>query len=378
MYDTPDQTIDQTTDQTINQTTRLVEEQAKSQITLTLDSSQVGGIETHILTLAIDLLAKGYSLEILFIKQYPGNPLYQALTDNHIRFRFAGSVKAYWHQLKALSQQPDHNVIHTHGYKAGIFGRIFARLLGLPVISTYHSGDMGSGKLKLYSYIDLLTAPLGKGIAVSDLIKVRLPKSSLMIPNFVQLPEYDPTRSTQKAASGKPCQVAFVGRLSSEKGPDHFCQLAGLWHDDKSTVNKAVEFVMYGDGPEREQLQDEYSFRVQFKGHVDMKEHWSDVDVLCISSRYEGLPYVALEAMSRGIPVVTFDVGGMGDLISEPSLGWLIETGDVAGLKNAINSWYELAADDKQQLAENVRDKIQHGYSTAALVPRIEALYQNA
>ncbi|MFT4925755.1 MAG: glycosyltransferase involved in cell wall biosynthesis [Phenylobacterium sp.] len=354
-------------------------------IVLTLDSAQLGGIETHVLTLATDLVKRGYELEVLFIKAYPGNCLYQALSDNGIDYSFAGSVKGYW---QALRQQRNNSILHTHGYKAGILGRVFSKLLGIRVISTYHSGDLGSGKLRFYSYLDQMTAGLAQCIAVSEPIKARLPATTEMIPNFVEVKAHSEDESEDEAEqnrqdtlhttpSTKPLQVAFVGRLSVEKGPDRFCQLAAMWFSDKSTDdNRALEFVMYGDGPEREQLTTSFDPLVKFKGHVDMKEHWCDVDVLCISSRYEGLPYVALEAMARGIPVVSFDIGGIGDLICDPSLGWLAKPDDINSLKQALHDWYTLSAVDRGLLAKNVRQKIYQDYSTAALVPGIEAKYR--
>jgi glycosyltransferase involved in cell wall biosynthesis len=337
-------------------------------IILTLDSAQMGGIETHVLTLAIYLSDKGYDVAVWFFKEYPGHPLYQALAQHNIDYLFCGSTVGYWWQLNRNRQDI---ILHTHGYKAGIVGRVFAKIFRIPVLSTYHSGDVGTGKLRFYSYLDRLTARFGDRIAVSELIKETLPPDTQMIPNFISMTTRNRVYPAQKATSTKPLRVAFVGRLSVEKGPDQFCQLAAMWHSEKP-----IEFVVYGDGPEREQLAAEYQSCVEFKGHVNMKDHWQSVDVLCISSRYEGLPYAALEAMALGIPVVSFEVGGIGDLISDPSLGWLVYPGDVAQLKLALCSWYELSAERKANLSNNIREKILHHYSTAALVPSIEAIYQ--
>ncbi|MCJ8272911.1 MAG: glycosyltransferase family 4 protein [Psychrosphaera sp.] len=333
-------------------------------IILTLDSSQMGGIETHVLTLAAHLSDEGYDVEVWFIKQYQGNLLYQFLDEHNVSYRFCGSVKGYWLQL----WRHRHGIIlHTHGYKAGIVGRVFARTMKIPVLSTYHSGDVGTGKLRFYTWLDQLTARLGERIAVSQPIKEMLPKGTKMIPNFINV-----AQPRVKSNALQPLRVAFVGRLSKEKGPDQFCKMAADWHSDRP-----VEFVVYGDGPQRTRLLEEFSDRVRFKGYVNMKKHWQNVDVLCISSRYEGLPYVALEAMALGIPVVSFAVGGIGDLISEPSLGWLVEAGNIAKLKQALTQWYDLSDSDKICLSQNVREKIRKQYSTAALVPSIEAIYRS-
>lgn len=338
-------------------------------IILTLDSANMGGIETHVLTLAKHLQQQGYPVQVWFIRQYRSNPFYALLDENQINYHFCTSLSHFWHKLR---QHRKKIILHTHGYKAGIIGRLFAKLLGIGVLSTYHSGDLGQGRLRLYSYLDILTARLAACIAVSDLIKKRLPSNTQMIPNFVSVADEPVKQIEQKNG----LQVAFVGRLSQEKGPDRFCQLAQMWHQQSKIDKTDVEFVVYGDGPERRTLQDEFNGEVIFKGHVDMKSNWQAVDVLCISSRYEGLPYVALEAMALGIPVVSFDVGGIGDLISDSSLGWLVEAGNLEQLKKALDNWYGLSIEDKHQLSDNVRDKIRRSYSTAALVPSIERIYQ--
>lgn len=342
-------------------------------IILTLDSAHMGGIETHVLTLANYLIEQHYPVEVWFIHRYKDNPLYNELKKHNITFHFAGSTKNYWRMIR---EQRKHIILHTHGYKAGILARIFAKINRVPVLSTYHSGDLGQGKLRVYSQIDIWTARLGESIAVSSKIQQWLPSSAHLIENFVAIAEQG--ENSQKPYKNRALQVAFVGRLSHEKGPDLFCRLARLWHNSEARQEdeKPVEFVLYGDGPMRSELIEQYNKQVQFKGHVNMSDYWSSVDVLCISSRYEGLPYVALEAMARGIPVVSFDVGGIAKLIDSQALGWLIEAGNMGKLLQAFEHWYQLDEQQKQTLSNNVQQKIYQQYSTHALVPRIEAIYQ--
>lgn len=341
-------------------------------VILTLDSAHLGGIETHVFTLAKHLKSQGYQIQIWFMAHYQDNPLYRMLDQQEIKYQFFDSSKDYWQKLRYAKDQI---VLHTHGYKAGIVARIAAKLHGIPVISTFHSGDLGRGKLRIYSQIDLWTARLAKSIAVSSIIKGWLPKQAQLIPNFVNVPEPKTIRPSK--SSGKTLQVAFVGRLSHEKGPDLFCQLAKSWQQlaQQDKHQQIVEFVLYGDGPDRTPLIDGYHQQVQFKGHVKMQDYWQNVDVLCISSRFEGLPYVALEAMSLGIPVVTFDVGGLKSLIDSPQLGWVVEAGNVQALKQAIEQWYQLSRSQREAQSLLLKDKIHQFYSTHALIPKIEQMY---
>lgn len=346
-------------------------------IILTLDSAHLGGIETHVLTLAKHLHNRGYQVQVWFMREYQTNPLYKLLEQQQITYQFCTTTKQYWQKLKQAKEQI---VLHTHGYKAGIVARIAAKLYGIPILSTFHSGDLGRGKLRVYSQIDLWTAHFAKSIAVSNIIKGWLPQSAQLIPNFVEVPE--PTVSRPSKGSNKTLQVAFVGRLSHEKGPDTFCELARLFEQQQEQLatkdkqnEQPVEFVLYGDGPDRTELIDQYHPHVQFKGHVKMQEYWQHVDALCISSRFEGLPYVALEAMSLGIPVITFDVGGLKNLIDSKALGWVVEAGNIQALKHAIEQWYQLNGQQREAQSLLLKEKIHQHYSTDALIPKIEQLY---
>ena len=239
-------------------------------IILALDSADMGGIETHVLTLASQLAERGRRVKVCFFKRYQGHPMYDMLAKAHIEFGFAGGVEGFWRYLRAHRGVAQ---LHTHGYKAGVVGRVFAKWLDIPVVSTFHSGDLGQGKLRLYSMLDLFTARLGKAIAVSNDIRERLPKNTQVIPNFVPL---QALRSVNQGVRYQ-ANIGFVGRLSHEKGPDNFCKLA------ESCADLGVQFTLYGDGPMRSDLTAKWGHVTKFKGRVPMAEYWHEVDVLCIS-----------------------------------------------------------------------------------------------
>src|SRR5207247_1226361 len=63
-------------------------------------------------------------------------------------------------------------------------------------------------------------------------------------------------------------------------------------------------------------------------------------DVLVLSSRTEGTPMILLEALAAGVPVVSLAVGGVPDVLDQES-GWLVPSGDTAGLAEAIRQVLE-------------------------------------
>ena len=182
----------------------------KQPIWILLDSQGVGGIESHVINLAQGLIENGCPAKIVFLQQYGDHPLAPVIKALGIPFAFLpGGFKAL---LTALDERP--RLLHTHGYKAGILGRIAAKIKTVPVVSTYHAGEPGQGKVRLYDTVDRWTAFLAPAIAVSDAIAQRIPVSSTQFKNFVSVPDEDIKTSSDA--------IGFVGRFSFEKGAERF------------------------------------------------------------------------------------------------------------------------------------------------------------
>ncbi len=324
-----------------------------------VDSRTVGGIETHIFNLCLALQKRGMETEIWFVKNHGPHPLEEKFLSHHIAYRKLNGSSDVWRLLKKTAP----SLVHTHGYKAGITGRVFSFLLRIPVVSTFHSGDDGRGKLWLYSKVDQLTCFLGQSISVSEEIARRLPGKTQLISNFVSLPPYQEKRWNN--------QLAFVGRLSDEKGPDQFCEISvGL---------EQFKRIIYGDGPMSETLKKQYASRIHFAGYVkDIASRWDEIDLLCITSRKEGLPLVAIEAMSRGVVVIAFNVGGLPSLIRNGQNGFIVPAGDKTAFSTAISNFYKLDKRDKARLSRAAYNTVIAHYSEDVIVPAIQSVYAKA
>ena len=342
-------------------------------IVLLLDSRQAGGIETHIFQLSRALCNNNWPVQIWFYQRHQDeHPLEKQLQEakllaapdwhssrRKIVIHYLGG-KA--HHLMAKIRKIRPLLLHTHGYKAGIFGRLAAMLNKTPVVSTFHNGDPGEGIVRLYTLLDQLTSVVSKNIAVSDEIARRHIHSPKTINNFVEVPAHP--RSAGQA-------IAFVGRLSYEKGPDLFLQLA--------RHQPLLPFRLYGSGPMAEHLQKQPTDNVQFMGQVpSMETHWREIGLLCITSRFEGLPMVALEAMAHGVPVLSFPLGGLPELITQGLNGWISPAGDLRAMSNLLQFWFSLPEAVKWQLHEASVATINNRYSSQAILPQILAVYQEA
>lgn len=325
----------------------------KNEVWLLVDSKNNGGIETHILQLAIGLQKNRLCVKVVFIKNHGEHPLRDALNYHNIRNEsLDGSLSSLYIKLKKCSP----SIIHTHGYKAGIIGRIISKPLGIPTISTHHSGDLGKGKLYLYGLIDRITASLSrKNFSVSKDISSHLYAKSEVLNNFISTDEVDLSFGDR---------IAYVGRISEEKGPDIFVNLTRRLPENS--------FYLYGDGPERANLQKTSPVNTHFLGSKQsMTPHWSDISLLIMPSRHEGLPLAAIEAMARGIPVIASNVGQLEELISHQTSGWLIKVGDMQSLEKYTREWLSMSKKKRLRIRQAARKHALKHFSSNAVIPSI-------
>ena len=327
-----------------------------------IDSSTIGGIESHVATLSEALIKKGRATEIVLLADHGANPWLAQLGDRHLPFSLLdGRFSSLLKRLRA--DRP--SVVHTHGYKAGIMGRLACRLAGIPVVSTFHAGDRGAFPVSLYQDIDRWTSILSTRVAVNDAIAATIPFATHVIRNFIAIePPGD--------IAGKPMSVAFVGRLSPEKGPDLFCEIA-------VQSEAGIAFDVYGDGPMRQDLEKRYGNRIRFHGlQRNMWEVWPRIGLLLMPSRAEGLPMAALEAMAAGVPVAASRVGGLPDLIDPDRTGWLFQPEAVGEACRIIASCVALSYDQRAAMSEMCREAAANRFGPDQPVAQLLQIYAQA
>lgn len=335
-------------------------------IALLIDSKNYGGIETHVANLAKGLHSSGHSVQIILLNNYGEHPVFES--DEFLRsilLKLDGGLTTLFTLLKELNI----NLVHTHGYKAGIIGRITCKLAKKAVVSTFHSGEKGNVKMRLYRWADNITAHSFPCICVSEEIKKSANLTAEVIENFVELPNKLPTSLFKTTAPAT--QVAFVGRLSYEKGPDVFIRLAKQLPQ--------YDFSIYGSGPMLDEISATATSNVTLEGHVtSMNPHWSKISLLCITSRQEGLPLVAIEALVRGIPVISFDIGGIASVVKNDLNGWLITPYNEIAFIESIKQGQMLSRAQRRKMSSFAYSHIKNNFSSNAVIPKIFNVYRKA
>ncbi len=314
-------------------------------IYLVVDSRHYAGIESHLFHLSQLIKRKKGHPILVFYKDYGEHLLRQKLKKRGIEcICLNGTPFGLYKFIKSINPR---DVVHSHGYKAGVLCRLFCKLTGKYCHSTYHAGDTGTGLLALYTWLDRYTANLSSNIAVSSGINAWLGNKAQVLNNFVS-PEILINKPKDNHIN-----IGFVGRLSHEKGPDTFIACA-----QKLQNFKHFTFTVFGDGPMRDELEAHATDNVQFKGFCnDMENHWKDLDVLMISSRQEGMPMVAIEAMMRGITVIATPCGALPDLLSNKR-GFVTTDNSVDALVGALNQYIDLNQTQTEALKARAHDHV--------------------
>lgn len=341
---------------------------AAGEIWLLIDTLHFGGIETHVRELAAGLNAFKQPVRVVVLQKYTqpqllpqslqqlGLPciflseLFPGDSDRHVVAQLYRAVRQYHPQ-----------VLHAHGYKASICSRIIKLLTGVRQISTYHAGETPRGKVWLYDWLDRYTSLFStQAISVSSAIAAKLPVKSITMNNFI-------TQPPPSERKGK--QIAFIGRLSSEKAPERFVELARRFPME--------DFHLYGDGPLFSKVCESVPSNLSLHGHVsNMQSHWPEIDLVVIPSRFEGLPMVSLEAMGRGIPVIATNVGALDTLIEHGVNGWLANSAQELPLLFA--NWQQMTPNERHQIGRAARQTIHARYTDQAVIPQLIALYQHS
>ncbi len=322
-----------------------------------IDSRNFGGIESHILQLCIGLQNSGYKPRVIFINDYGEHPMIAQLQQYGVNYSIW--KKSYINAITDLILSPQKpQLMHSHGYKAGIISRFITTFVNLPLVSSFHSGESKSGKLKLYDFIDRYSACLSDcRLAVSQQISQSLPYQNEIINNFV---------NTQSTGLSKGEKIAFVGRISKEKGIEDLRKIAQLMPHK--------EFHCYGDGPLIHLLKQQKNIILHGQ-QPSMDAIWPQIGLLLMPSHFEGLPMAAIESMARGIPVLASAVGDLPQLIQHGQNGWLRETADIDAFVLTIKIWLSISINQRQTIALAAQKTIQEHYSLSAVLPQVLQRY---
>ncbi|MGH7531917.1 MAG: glycosyltransferase [Gemmatimonadales bacterium] len=313
--------------------------------------SGIGGMERVVEMLAAGQCAAGDDVHVAAVPvppEAPDVPVLRALRSAGVAVRgVAMPPHRYLAERAAIADlcvelAPD--VIHTHGYRADVVSLGLARRARAAAVTTIHGFTGGVWKNRLYERIQRHVArQVDAVVAVSEplarelrAVGVAADRLHLVVNGCAPM---EPVRRDEaRSALDLPPDgfvAGWVGRLSHEKGLDVL--IDALAHPAAPRLTLAV----VGDGPLRVALEARavrlgVNDRIRWCGVVPgAGRYFSAFDVLVMSSRTEGTPIVALEAMHAGVPLIATAVGGLPDIIPADA-GVLVASDDPPTLAVAL------------------------------------------
>lgn len=288
--------------------------------------------------------------------------------------------------------RPD--VVHTHSSKAGVLGRwaslrtrIGARVHTPHTFAFLFAALFGPAKRALYRSIesrygrrtDRMIAVSSSEAATIRASGVVDPDRIRVVPNGLDPSPFEQARAPERAALGTPegaPVAAVVGLLYEAKGQD--LALEALARDGLADLH----LWLVGEGERRGDYEATardlgVAERAHFLGwRDDVPALLAGADFLVLPSRWEGMPYVVLEALAAGTPVVAARVDGVLDVLEEGATGFLCEVGDAADLARACGRMLALSPEERRAMGRRGRDVVRARFSIDAMVRGTVEVYR--
>ena len=288
-------------------------------------------------------------------------------------------------------------IVHTHSSKAGILGRLAAKLAQVPVIiHTVHGWSFHdyqpSMVYNFYLFLERICATFtNRIIVVSNYDKknglnnsVGQARQYVLIRYGINRDEFkgQEKRALARASLGLSdgdLVVGMVACFKPQKAPLDFIKLAGAMKNDFPNI----KFILVGDGVLRRKicaLIEKLNLKQQVVlagWRKDLPLILSCLDVFVLTSLWEGLPIVVLEAMAAGVPWVATDTGGIREVAVNEKTGCLVKAHDIQSMRSQIK---ELLTDvsKRQEFSRLSRERIgAEEFLSSSLLRRTEEIYFN-
>lgn len=359
-------------------------------IAFLVTSMNLGGAETQVVALARQMQTRGHDTRIISL--IPPGPLAAEAEKSGIPTHSLGmspgvpDPRGFARLVWIISKfRPD--VLHCHMVHANILGRLVRLIAPVPVlVSTVHTIQEG-GAMRMAAYrltdrlADLTTAI--SSAAAKRFLQRKAGSHIRVIPNGIDLQRFCPSterdgRLRRALGVGSEFLWLAVGRFEVSKDyPTMLRAAAHALEDGKHAL------LLVGDGSLREMAQAlaqdlGLSRRARFLGsRTDVPDLMGAADGYLMSSAWEGLPMVLLEASASGLPIVATQVGGNDEIVKPGRSGFLVPPGNPDALGEAMCRLMAVAPEERRAMGERGRVHAREHYSIERVGALWEEVYAN-
>ncbi|MFP5274702.1 glycosyltransferase [Coleofasciculus sp.] len=352
----------------------------------------LGGADQQILYLVRTLLKRGYEIQIVSMTplgamgkeaQSEGLPI-QSLNMK----RGVPDPKAIFKLARILHQlQPD--ILHSHMVHANFLARVSRLFSNVPVlVCTAHNINEGNRWREVIYYLtdslcEITTQVSQAGAERYVNIKAVPTTKNRVIPNGIDIQKFKPNlEAKQRLRHELSLERQFIGlAVGRFRPPKDYPNLLQAFSRIKvNSINTVL--IIVGEGslkPEMKALGKTIGIHEQVKflePRRDIPDLMNIADVYVMSSAWEGMPMVLLEAASVGLPIVATDVGGNREIVLDGKNGFLVPPRHPDALAQALERMMNLSPQERQQMGQFSRKHVELNYSIERVVDRWEELYQ--
>ncbi|MDD5428223.1 MAG: glycosyltransferase family 4 protein [Candidatus Omnitrophica bacterium] len=349
----------------------------------------IGGIANYILSLSEALAAKGVGVVVAsgggnLEGEFRLRKIPHMRLNIKTKFEFGPKVILSAFRLANIVRRERIDIIHAHTRVSQVAGLLASLLTGVPYVTTCH----GYFKVRSRKMIDTWGCRV---IAISDAVRRHLKEDLGVDDGRIRLiySGVDQYKFTRKYSDEDKADimrelglkdapvVGTIGRLSQVKGQRYLVQAM----PDIIAGTGGAQCLIVGDGPEKlalENLAKALSIRdsVYFApSYVDTPKLLAIMDVFVFPSVKEGLGIALLEAMAAGKACVASDIGGISDIIEDPSYGTLVPVGDIKAIAGSVTA---LIGDKRllRDMGNNARRLAAEKFSLDAMRDNVIELYK--
>ncbi|MFQ2708891.1 glycosyltransferase [Aeromonas caviae] len=360
-------------------------------IILIITGLGMGGAERQVCDLADQFTEKGHSVLLISMTgEIVNRPQSKNIKIEELNMSktLAGFIKAYWQGRRIIIKQFKPDVVHSHMVHANLFARLLRISTHMQkLICTAHSSNEGSrGRMLAYRVTDWL-CDLSTNVS-QEAVDVSVKRSAVPASRIIAIPNgidterftFNPSsranlRTQLQLADNTPLILA-VGRFTEAKD---YPNLLTAFSQLSSDVNPA-QLAIIGTGEDQAKIealaaQLSLTARVHFLGLQRNIHEWMSVaDVYVMSSAWEGMPLVLLEAMSCERVIIATDCGGVKEVVGD--VGILVPPKDSEALAAGIIEGLSLSPLIKQQLGRKARERVLKLFSLDAVTEKWIELYK--
>jgi glycosyltransferase involved in cell wall biosynthesis len=287
-------------------------------------------------------------------------------------------------QIEEYIQEDAVDLVHTHGYKADLYGYLAAWRCHKPVVATCHNWVGGTAALGIYNHLDRMALKKFNALAaVSDAVAQRLlafgvpPEKIKTIANGIDVTAFERAQPLPLLKDEGSIVVGVVARLDLQKGFEYLLRAAR----ELCKMFPGLKIVIAGEGPDRsaiEEMIEQYGLQssVVLAGQQsNMPAVYAAMDIFVLPSLNEGLPMTVLEAMAASKPVIATRVGAIPSVIKDGENGLLVAPKDSEGLRNAVASLLN-DPERRRRLGDQAHAWVSQNYTSEAMALKYREMYE--